>query len=99
MATWQSSKRWAFQSQHQQYHANQSDHYSWNYNTTSDTLEVVEIRAESTCGYSPGRWERAKIVGSLYGQEEGKALYACLRNWVKTYCGEKELERLDREAE
>lgn len=96
MATWNSSKSFKCRNDHTSYTPGSFEELSWSYNTTCDSLVIEHKKPDRFCAYMGKKYEQEEEK-SYYGQDEAKCLYRCLRDWIKVYCGDRDLARIDNE--
>lgn len=97
MATWTSGVDFQFDPDHVVFPRGEHPSYSWEYQTTSDTLTIILKTPAGHDAYI-GRPLEGGVTKELYGPEDAKALYQTLRHWIGRYCGDNELEKLDKGA-
>lgn len=93
MATWNSSKKFEYQTGHKSYNGDH-DFFEWEYQTTADILTIRNTAVDGQDAYGHGAvkgWTREDHMGP----KEAEALYLALRNWLRVYCGDRSLARLD----
>lgn len=80
MAKWKSEKRFSF---FKDYSSTHDRYFTWDYNTNVDVLTI----RETWSAYIPdfGRTELAGEDERHLSNEEAKALYYCLKDWIQNY--------------
>jgi hypothetical protein len=93
MATWKGTRHY-FRSQHSTYDNDAHDYFSWEYQTTSDTLMLIKNRVTQRCAYGGTVYED-KELATFHEDDEALAMYRALREWVRNYHGEEALNDED----